>query len=388
MPQQGDPVRVTRHDDPAALGLDPVGLDALVSTLRQWHEAGDAGMQLAVYRHGILAMAVACGKDPFSGQPIGHDTLFCLLSTTKALAAIAMLHLQSQAQFRWSDAIADYWPRFAQGGKETATIEHLMCHRIGIPNVTAPWQRWADRSYMTRLIETSNAEWVPGTRYGYHGGCFGLIIDELCRRIAGRSTGAIVNEIAAQIGHPDCYIGIAAGQMSRVARLQFLEKDQCVNSGYDHIGHPPFGFNGYYNNEQVLMSCQPSGGGVASAHDLAGVLNLLASWGRYRMYQGWTAAAQVHASRSRSPSGNEQPASPGLDGGHWGLGFLVAPTPRVFGTVAPGPWTVGHAGASGSVAYADPDLGLSVAFTINGVRGRRQFLRYTVLGDLVQRALK
>jgi CubicO group peptidase (beta-lactamase class C family) len=146
---------------------------------------------------------------------------------------------------------------------------------------------------------------------------------------------------------------------------------------YDQMAPPPFGFNGHYNNEQVLMSGQPSGGGVASARDLAGVLNLLASWGQYRMYQGWTAAAQVHASRSRSPSGNERPASPGLDGGHWGLGFLVAPTPRVFGTVAPGPWTVGHAGASGSVAYADPDLGLSVAFTIDGVRGRRQFLRYT-----------
>jgi hypothetical protein len=33
---------------------------------------------------------------------------------------------------------------------------------------------------MTRLIETSNAEWVPGTRDGHHGGCFGFIVDELC----------------------------------------------------------------------------------------------------------------------------------------------------------------------------------------------------------------
>jgi hypothetical protein len=79
MRQQSDPVRVTRHDDPAALGLDPVGLDALVCTLRQWHEAGDAGMQLAVYRHGILAIAVACGEDPFSGRPT--DTTYCFVSS-------------------------------------------------------------------------------------------------------------------------------------------------------------------------------------------------------------------------------------------------------------------------------------------------------------------
>jgi hypothetical protein len=79
MRQQADPLRVTRHDDPAALGLDPVGLDALVCTLRQWHEAGEAGMQLAVYRHGILAIAVACGEDPFSGRPT--DTTYCFVSS-------------------------------------------------------------------------------------------------------------------------------------------------------------------------------------------------------------------------------------------------------------------------------------------------------------------
>lgn len=98
-------------------------------------------MQLAVYRSGTLVLAVACGRDPFTDRPIRHDTLFCLLSTTKALAALAMLHLRSNGCFDWEDQIVDYWPAFWQGGKQAATIEHLMCHRIGIPRVTAPWQR-------------------------------------------------------------------------------------------------------------------------------------------------------------------------------------------------------------------------------------------------------
>jgi CubicO group peptidase (beta-lactamase class C family) len=239
---------------------------------------------------------------------------------------------------------------------------------------------------MARLIETSHVEWDPGTRYGYHGGSFGFIVDELCRRLAGRTAGQILHEIAVKVGHPDCYIGLPQPYMKRVAKLQFLEPDQRPTAGEGNP-HPPFGANGWYNNERVLASCQPSGGGVASAVALAGVLNLVAGWGWYRGHRAWAAAEQMEASRVRSPRGEERPASASLEGGSWGLGFLVTPTPTVFGTAAPGPLTMGHAGASGSVAYADPTVELSMAFTINGVRGRRQFLRYRILGDLLQQAI-
>ena len=45
----------------------------------------------------------------------------------------------------------------------------------------------------------------------------------------------------------------------------------------------------------------------------------------------------------------------------FGLGFALEPT---FGPV-PGPRTFGHAGAGGSVAFADPDAGLSFAYVMN-----------------------
>lgn len=193
--------------------------------------------------------------------------------------------------------------------------------------------------------------------------------------------------IVGRIGHPDCYIGLPEGAERRLARLLFLEPDQRDDPEFTGMRHPPLGWGREYNNLGVLRSCQPSGGGVASARDLAGVLNLLACRGRYKDHQFWDPRSQAEASRPRSPAGNEQPASPGLPGAAWGLGFLVPPTPEVFGTRAPGPSTIGHAGASGSVAWADPDLGLSVAFTIDGLLGRRHFHRYRVLGDLVQQAV-
>jgi CubicO group peptidase (beta-lactamase class C family) len=380
---------MTELASPASLGFDSAGLERIAATLGRWQRLGDAAMQLSLYRWGQPVLDVACGADPFTGQPVRRDTLFCLLSATKGLAAIVLLHLRAQGRFHWQDRVVDYWPEFGYGGKERATIEDVLSHRLGIPALTAPYQRWPDRDYMRRLVERSRAQWPPGTRYGYHGGIFGTVIDELCRRWTGRSLGQVLHEeIARPIGHLDCYIGLPAQAEARLARLLFLEPEQRTAPGFSGMANPPLGWDGEYNNLEVLRSCQPSGGGVASAHDLAGIFNLLALEGAYRGRRFWDAALQRDTTRRRSPAfDGERPASPGLRGGCWGLGFLVAPTPEIFGTVPLGPRTIGHAGASGAVAWADPDTGISFAFTINGLRGRRQLYRNRVLGDLVRQAL-
>jgi CubicO group peptidase (beta-lactamase class C family) len=48
----------------------------------------------------------------------------------------------------------------------------------------------------------------------------------------------------------------------------------------------------------------------------------------------------------------------------FGLGFALQPT---FGPV-PGPHTFGHSGAGGSVAFADPDAGVTFAYVMNQMR--------------------
>ena len=121
------------------LGVREEKLEKIVTTLDEWHQWGEAAMQFAFFKHGELVLEVAVGRDPFTGKLIDSKTLFCLLSTTKALAAMVMLYLHDKDFFEWTDRIATYWPAFAQGGKEEATIEHLLSHRIGIPGLTTHW---------------------------------------------------------------------------------------------------------------------------------------------------------------------------------------------------------------------------------------------------------
>jgi CubicO group peptidase (beta-lactamase class C family) len=370
------------------LSLDEATLDQIVQTLCEWHGCGDAAMQFALYKDGELALEVAVGVDQFTGKDINTDTLFCLLSTTKALGAIVMLLLHERGFFHWNDRIAQYWPEFGKGDKEEATVAHLMCHRIGIPHLTAPWQMWGDHETMRKLVEEAQSIWPPGQRYGYHGGIYGTILNELVCRWTGKTAGAVLREeIAKPLGFPDCYIGVSESELPRIAKLKFLEEIPPEEIEEPRLSdqHPPWGDQAYYNSDALLMTCQPSGGGIANALDLAGIFNLLALEGTCGGKTFWSPASQAEATRPRNLPDKERPASPG-PAACWGLGFIVAPTPIFYGTRPPGARTLGHAGASGSIAYADPDLRIAVAFLINGLIGSRQYIRYEVLGNLVTQA--
>jgi hypothetical protein len=97
-------------------------------------------------------------------------------------------------------------------------------------------------------------------------------------------------------------------------------------------------------------------------------------------------SAQVIATRLRNHPDREVPVAKGSGSpGVWASWSALALP--VYGGVPLGGRTAGNLGASGAVGYLDPDHRLSVAFTINGVGGRRMYARYRMLGDLVQSAL-
>lgn len=175
MRQQADPVRVTRHDDPAALGLDPVGLDALVSTLRQWHEAGDAGMQLAVYRHGILAIAVACGEDPFTGRPIRHDKPESERQRATSLARARRRSLG--ARLLGGSNAKGLW----DGG--SGTLDCWTRGRVRISRICRPRSRTLCRLYHRRRAGPPPVPSVhpAADRYRTHPGFIELRYEDLCQ---------------------------------------------------------------------------------------------------------------------------------------------------------------------------------------------------------------
>ena len=368
-------------------GLSPALIEALVEALADWQRemVQGGGMQLALFKDGELALSAWSGTDHFTGQAIGRETLFPLLSATKGLASLTLLHLHHLGYFDWRDRIIKSWPAFGAELKEEATVEHLLSHRVGLPDLTADWRHWPNRDYMCTLVERATPQWQPGARYGYHGGSWGLIVDELVRRWTGSETGEILRAaLARPLGARHVYIGLPRERHREVARLAFIDPEQRSK----HPPLAPFGPDQEHNSSEVLASCQSSSSGVASAEDLARLYNLAAFDGSWGGHVYWDAAAQTEASRPRNDPLSEAPAARPEIRFAWGLGFMTSPSQDVFGTRPLGSRVVGHPGASGAIGYADPGHQVSLAFTINGVGGRGMYTRYRLLGDLVRSALR
>src|ERR1044072_8280288 len=173
----------------------------------------EVGAALAIYRDGRKVVDLwGRYRNGTTRAPWTNDTLVNTFSTTKGVAALAVARAVSRGLLDYDARVADYWPEFAQGGKEAVTVRQLLAHQAGLP-VIKPLLTLADIAAPERLSERVAAQvpaWTPGTRQGYHGVTLGWYASELIRhddpqrRTLGRY---FADEIARPLGL-DFHIGL------------------------------------------------------------------------------------------------------------------------------------------------------------------------------------
>ncbi len=196
--------------------------DAFRRNLSSGREIGAA---IAVYRDGRKVVDLWGGyRNGITRAPWEQDTLVNVFSTTKGIASLAVAVAASKGYLSYDAKVTDYWPEFAQAGKETVTVRQLLAHQAGLPVVKPPLtlQELADPPRMSAKLAAQVPAWTPGTRHGYHGITLGWYEGELIRRTdpAGRSLGRFfAEEIARPLGL-DLYIGLPPSiDRDRVAYL-------------------------------------------------------------------------------------------------------------------------------------------------------------------------
>jgi len=365
-----------------SLGVDLKALDDLVQVFNLMMEEGlHPGAQLAVYRNGELVIELAGGIDPPSGKPITEKTLFQIRSITKALAAMVMLMLHDRGRFNFKDTVAKHWPEFGKNGKQMITIAQIMSHRAGIPD--GPWipiKDMANREVVAKAVEAMKPIWTPGSANGYHAASYGWVIDELVYRWESKDVSQLLEtEITEPLGIKDVYLGLPEKEFPRMAKMVVedrVRKNQSVRARFSD-------FLNTYDGIKLPLSWA---GGVATARDLAKLMNLLAFEGTTDSKRYFSKETQKIASTPTNRSGEIDRRL--LWPVRWGLGFILGDTPHIYGT-PPHPRIVGHAGGSASVAWADPEKRLSVVFLCNMMLGgTRWWERYKRIGDSVYAAIK
>ena len=341
-------------------------------------EHGEVGAGFCLYVDGKPVVDLTGGvADPDTGRPYDSDTLQLVFSTTKGAAAICAAVLHERGELDYDAPVARYWPEFAAGGKDDMTVGWMMSHRGGLATVdTAP--PLDEVLAVDPIVEALAAQaplWEQDGSHGYHALTYGWLVAEVVRRISGQRIGAFLQDNIAQPLGLDFWIGLPEEQEPRVAPLLSAPAPtdpvavelMMAIMGPDTLGGRALSLNGtftidgdnLFNTRAVHASEIPAANGITNAASLARLY--AATVGEVDGVQLMNDATRGRATPSVT-SGNDKCL---VMETKFGMGFMG------YDGVLPltGPRAYGHAGAGGSLGFADPDLGIGYGYVMNQMSG-------------------
>jgi len=309
-----------------------------------------------------------------------HDTLSVVFSCTKAATALCAHLLIDQGRLDLHEKVSTYWPEFGMNGKGNITVEMMLNHTAGLPALREPVKKsgYTDWDYMIKRLSMEAPFWPPGTRNGYHMTTFGWTVGELVKRVSGLSLGTFFQKHIAEPLGIEFWIGLPQEHHHRVSRMQ-----QWVARSSEKL--TPFTYE-LLNNKHSLQylallntgrfrTDSPesysaeygAGGGITNARNLAAMYKPLANKGM-RGDLKFVSNNQIELMAKTSVATLEDATL--LMPTRFSLGFMrsIDNRHRETGHMEScilGKEAFGHAGAGGSLGFADPEANLSFAYTMN-----------------------
>ena len=65
-----------------------------------------------------------------------EDSITTIFSSGKCVASVLMAILVDQGLIEYEKPVAEYWPEFAQNGKENITVEEVLRHEAGLARIS------------------------------------------------------------------------------------------------------------------------------------------------------------------------------------------------------------------------------------------------------------
>src|SRR5436309_8488122 len=180
---------------------------------------GELGAAVSVWQHGKSIVDLYGGfRDAGRAVPWSDDTLVLIWSATKGLGSACALHVLQENKIDIEQRVSEFWPEFAQAGKEKITLAQLLSHQAGLAALDRQVDI-LDYPAVIGALEKQAPLWPPGTAHGYHARTFGFLIDELVRRLAGITLSGYWRKTFADALDLDIWIGLPDSEQKRVATV-------------------------------------------------------------------------------------------------------------------------------------------------------------------------
>ena len=358
--------------DPAAVGIDPALVEALVERV---HREVDEGLlpscQVAMAKDGQLVLFETIGD----AEPGSRYTIF---SMTKGVVAGAVWLQVGEGKLGWQDRVSDHIPEFATNGKEAITVEQVITHTGGFPQAPLPPLEGLTSEGRCARFANWRPMWEPGTRFEYHPTSAHWVLAELIERTSGTDFRTFIHDrIVTPLGMSTFGLGhttdaVAPGpeggnELVAVGEVPTPEEFEAAFGMKIDLaemqGEVTTANLLAFNLPQVQDVGVPGGGGICSAADIV------------TYYQAvlhddgglWDPATLARATEPFVELPDPLMGVPA----HRSQGLVVAGDPpqsimRGYGH-GQGPRSFGHSGAGGQLAWADPDSGISFCYLTNGL---------------------
>lgn len=292
--------------------------------------------------------------------PVGPASLFLAASLTKPVVATAVLRLVERGWLTLDEPVAAIVPAFQGEGKAEVRVRHLLAHTSGLPDMLPDNNDLrANRAPVEAFVAGTCAApllFPPGTGSAYSSMGYALL-GQIIAELAGEPLAAhLAREVLAPLGMKDTSLGLPPDRAGPVVPIA--------------LGPDAGPSEQTWNTDYWLRLGAAWGGLITTAEDYSRFLTTILA--------GGTTAEGVHLlgpAAARLAVANQTATFRGIDSdaAHfrpWGFGWrLMWPgTSGYFGDLI-GPRGYGHWGATGSLAWADPDRDASLVILTNRPQG-------------------
>lgn len=339
----------------------------------------DVGAGVSVFHRGKCVVDIAGGYfDKEATKPYTLDTLQLVFSTTKGVVATAVAMCVERGLLSYEEPVSLFWPEFAAHGKEQVTVAQLLSHQAGLYTVDGPltFEEVLDWNTMVSRLANTAPLFPVGSTHGYHAITFGWLAGHLVRLVDGRNIGRfIAEEIATPLGG-EIYVGLPAHLEPRVSPINTGWPRTATSAPAAPVQLPnkylvsalsvngALNVKGGFNREDLHAAEVPGANGIANARSLAAMYS--ATFTETETSNG---PVRLLNDDTRSKMTVQQTKDGEVD--------LCLQTQRTFamGFVTPSeklafdaPGSYGHAGAGGSVSFADPLRQMSFSYIMNRMK--------------------
>ena len=321
----------------------------------------EIGASFAIYKEGKPLIDLWSGLKNKNDKKWEENTIVNVFSATKGIYEIVISILIDQNILDLEKPVSYYWEAFKQSNKREIKLKHILSHQSGLyrfkEKITQ--QDLLDWNKIITILENQDPDHPCGQQTYYHAKTHGFLIGEIIKKTTKKSLGELVFELLTKKLSLDFFIGTPKNKLSNIAFLYEDKKENKTSAEYNAFNNPEHEIS-FYNNENWQTAEVPSMNGHGNARSIAKIYDIFVN---DLILEKNVLLSKSSIKKCLAESINRIDESLMMPI-RWSKVGLILRGGWLFGKNKE---SFGHNGWGGSLGFADPILGIGVAYATNKI---------------------